>query len=314
MAELIRLSRDADFEEIAAFQRRAFGHEWLKSERRRLQCAEYYRWKYFPPAGPAWVALVRSQRQMVAMAAAVPFNLAMGEGAAWQICDIATDPQFRHRGFFANCLAALSRAVAGDMMFCFPNKQSRAGLIKAGYAARSMLRVHARPLFPLATRSKSDVAGSGTADLAECDAAFKLDPRRHRYIRRSPEFLRWRYAAHPLNRYVALRISGVGCTESCVVVRHMFNGRVGMVVESWSGSEEGARAAQKAGYRWAKSSGCLALLWARDPLVPSPGNTKAMLNWQLPWKIDCYTNRNSEPSSKGTADNLHVQLGDWDAI
>ncbi len=313
MAELIRLSGDADFEEIAAFQRRAFGHEWLKSERRRLQCAEYYRWKYFPPRGPAWLALVRSRQQMVAMVAAVPFHLAMGQGAAWQICDIATDPQFRHRGFFAGCLAALSTAVAGDMMFCFPNKQSRAGLVRAGYAARSMLRVCARPLLPLATR-KSDVAGFGTADLAECDAAFTIDPRRHRYIRRSPEFLRWRYAAHPLNRYVALRKPGDGGTDSCVVVRRMFKGRVGMVVENWSSSEEGARAAQDAGYRWAKSSGCLAFLWARDPRVPSPGNTRADLNWQLPWKIVCYTNRNPESSSPGTAGDLHVQLGDWDAI
>jgi hypothetical protein len=311
MAELIRLSRDADFEEIAAFQRRAFGYEWLKSERRRLQCAEYYRWKYFPPTGPAWLALVRSRQQMVAMVAAVPFDLATGEGAAWQICDIATHPQFRHRGFFASCLAALSEAVAGDVMFCFPNKQSRAGLIRAGYAARSMLRVHARPLFPLARR-KSAAAGSGAADLAECDAAFWIDPRRHRYIRRSPEFLRWRYAAHPLNRYVALRRPGGGGTGSCVVVRRMFDGRVGMVVENWSGSEEGA--AQEAGYRWAKSAGCLALLWARDPLVPSPGNTRAGLNWQLPWKIVCYTNRYLESSSPETADDLHVQLGDWDAV
>src|SRR5215216_4534985 len=102
MAELISVSRDTDFEEIAAFQRRAFGYERIKSERRRLQCAEYYRWKYFPPAGPARLAAVRSPRGLVAMLAAVPFKLEAGHATAWQICDIASDPEFRRRGLFAS--------------------------------------------------------------------------------------------------------------------------------------------------------------------------------------------------------------------
>src|SRR5262249_22610580 len=116
MADLTRISGTVDFDEIAAFQRRAFGDEWLKSERRRLQRAEYYRWKYFPPAGPAWLASIRSGHDMAAMAAAVPFHAAGADGAstAWQICDIAVDPGFRRRGLFARCLAALATAVAGD--------------------------------------------------------------------------------------------------------------------------------------------------------------------------------------------------------
>src|SRR5438128_73614 len=117
MAEVIRISHATDFEEITAFQRHAFGHDWLKSERRRLQRAEYYRWKYFPPAGPAWLAAIRAQQAMVTMVAAVPFELGEGHSTAWQICDIATDPQFRNRGFFAGCLAALSEAVGSDMTF-----------------------------------------------------------------------------------------------------------------------------------------------------------------------------------------------------
>jgi hypothetical protein len=67
MAELISIPHATDFEEIASFQRRAFGDEWLKSERRRLQRAEYYQWKYNPPAGPAWLALVRSQQDIIAI-------------------------------------------------------------------------------------------------------------------------------------------------------------------------------------------------------------------------------------------------------
>jgi len=53
MAELITTSPAIDFEEIATFQRRACGEDWLKTERRRSQYAEYYRWKYGPrPSKP----------------------------------------------------------------------------------------------------------------------------------------------------------------------------------------------------------------------------------------------------------------------
>src|SRR5262249_24273578 len=106
MADLIRVSRDTDFEKIAAFQRRAFGNEWLKSERHRLQRAEYYGWKYFPPAGPAWLATVRSRQELIAMVSAVPFSLAGGGeiSTAWQLRDIATDPSFRNRGLLSGCL------------------------------------------------------------------------------------------------------------------------------------------------------------------------------------------------------------------
>src|SRR5438067_10000597 len=149
MMELVRASRETNFEEIAAFQRRAFGYAWLKSERERLQHAEYYRWKYFPPAGPAWIAMIRSQNVIVAMLAAIPLNLTTGQArsVAWQICDIATHAQFRRRGFFARCLAALADAVAGDVTFCFPNRQSRAGLRRAGCSLHSQLRVRVQPIF-----------------------------------------------------------------------------------------------------------------------------------------------------------------------
>src|SRR5262249_15824304 len=117
---------------------------------RRLQRAEYYRWKYFPPAGPAWLAIVRSQQELIAMVAAVPFSLAGGEGmsTAWQLCDIATDPRFRNRGFFASCLDALDRAVAGGMTFCFPNARSRAGLTKAGFEVGAILSIHTIVVLP----------------------------------------------------------------------------------------------------------------------------------------------------------------------
>jgi len=315
MAELTRISRDTDFEEIAAFQRRAFGYEWLKSERRRLQRAEYYRWKYFPPAGPAWLATIRSRQELVAMVAAVPFGRADGEGrsTAWQICDIATHPQFRNRGFFARCLAAISTGVAADMTFCFPNRQSRAGLVKAGYVVRSILRVRARPLLPRAT-SRSDESAVRSVNLIECDAAFADDAGRHDHIQRTPEFLRWRYTTHPLNRYVALRASPGQPKEACVIVRHLFDGRIGLVVDISSVSEEAVRTGQEAARQWAKTTGCSALLWTRGSEVDAAGSKNSIGGWQQPCSIVCYAHSNMVGVAQQISGRLQVQLGDWDAV
>jgi GNAT superfamily N-acetyltransferase len=314
MTELTTISRDTDFEEIAAFQRRAFGYEWLKSERRRLQRAEYYRWKYFPPAGPAWLATIRSQQELVAMAAVVPFGLADGEGrsTAWQICDIATHPQFRNRGFFARCLAAIRAAVVADVTFCFPNKQSRAGLIKAGYAVRSILRLRARPLLPFSTR-RSGESGVRAANLIDCDAAFARDLGRHHHIQRTPEFLRWRYATHPLNRYVALRTSPAE-SMACVIVRHLFDGRMGLVVDISSASDEALRAGQEAARQWAKTTGCSALLWTRGSDVDALGSRSSIGGWQQPCRIVCYARSNVVGIAQQTSGRLQMQLGDWDAV
>jgi len=310
MTELIRASGATDFEEIAAFQRRAFGHEWLKSERHRLQRPEYYRWKYSPPAGSAWLVFVRSGQELVAMLAAVPFEQAAGQGGSttWQICDIATDPRFRRRGLFARCLAALAEAVPTDVTFCFPNKQSRAGLIKAGYAVSSTLRLRGGPILGLAMRQMNDARAS-SIDAVECGSAFQIDPRRHGSIRRSPEFLRWRYGAHPFNSYLAVTTSHTGS-----IIRRLFSGRVALVLETWGGSDEERRAGRDAARRWAKGAGCMALLWAQDPLAAAQAGRTRLDAWQRPWDILCYARSNSQPSPRGTTERLHVHLGDWDAV
>jgi hypothetical protein len=304
MAELIRVSRDTDFEEIAAFQRRAFGNEWLKSERRRLQRAEYYRWKYFPPAGPAWLATVRSQQDLIAMVAAVPFSLAGGEGisTAWQLCDIATDPGFRNRGLFAGCLDALDTTVAGGMTFCFPNARSRAGLTKAGFEVGAILSIHSMLVLP---RLRAGTSVPAMANALDGEPVSSSAPS-HLHIERSREFLKWRYDTHPLNRYVRLA-SDQGAAQ--VVIRRLFGDRIGVIAEFSSHSEQGLGAAKALARRWAASAGCLALIHAPGvPYRPLPRRRQA------PWHVPCYARGHRLSPGQGSPPSLHVQLGDWDAI
>src|SRR5262249_34592904 len=149
--------------------------------------------------GPAWLATVRSQQELIAMVAAVPFSLAGGEGiaTAWQLCDIATDPRFRNRGLFAGCLDALDTALAGGMTFCFPNARSGAGLTKAGFEVGAILSIHMMLVLPRWGASNSVSPG---ADALDEQAVPSSAPKGRLDIERSREFLRWRYDAHPLNR------------------------------------------------------------------------------------------------------------------
>jgi Acetyltransferase (GNAT) domain len=306
MADLIRVSRDTDFEEIAAFQRRAFGNEWLKSERRRLQRAEYYRWKYFPPAGPAWLATVRSQQELIAMVAAVPFRLAGGEGisTAWQLCDIATDPRFRNRGLFAGCLDALDTTLAGGMTFCFPNARSRAGLTKAGFEVGAVLSIHMMLVLP-GSRASSSVPAA--ADALHGQAASSSAPKDDLHIERSREFFSWRYDAHPLNRYVRLAADR-GAAHADVVVRRLFGDRIGVIADL-SHTEQGVGAAKALARRWAASAGCLALVHA-----PGVASRPSSRRWQRPWHVPCYARGHRPVAGQGLPSRLHVQLGDWDAV
>ena len=146
-----------DFDELASFQRRAFGSLWFNPERARLQCPQYYSWKYSSPAGPAHLATIRCNGDLAATVAAVPVAIICGghRRRAWQICDIATDTRFRKRGLFSKCLNALRAASNGEMMFCIPNRQSRAGLAHGGFSAHSPFDVYLSPLFP-GQRSRSE--------------------------------------------------------------------------------------------------------------------------------------------------------------
>jgi hypothetical protein len=245
------------------------------------------------------------------MLAAVPFKLATADATAWQICDIASDPEFRQRGLFARCLELVREAAADDVMFCFPNARSRRGLDKAGYSVVSRMRLQVRPIFAL------PFAGTGPApahstNLPACEAAFQTCPVHRRFIQRSPEFLHWRYAAHPLNRYVCVAASGTGPSTSCVIVRHLtvLRMRLGIVVDGCSGSDEDARAGHAAARGWAKESGCSALVWARDLAMQSPSGT-VMGNLERPWHVTCFARAVDGARFGGPA---QMQLGDWDAV
>ena len=312
MTKLINTFDIFDFEELASFQRRAFGRPWLNPERARLQRPEYYCWKYSSPAGFANLATIRCNGDLAATAAAVPVTIVSGRHRmrAWQVCDIATDARFRKRGLFSRCLEALSAASNDEMMFCVPNRQSRVGLARAGFSAQSTFGVYLSPILPQ-WGGKSEW-NAAELDYLEAIGTTISDEESRPHAERSLEFLRWRYASHPLTHYTCLPVHAPDGSRGFVMVRHVdiFGLRLGLVMETWPLSDVGRRASMDMAERWARQTHCLALL-ASSGVLPTAEH------WRLRWKLSdrFVVAKRLDASIPGAAStSLLTQIGDWDAL
>jgi hypothetical protein len=310
MVQMLDNPSECDFDEIASFQRRVFGYQLLNAERWRIQTANYYRWKYAAPLGPARLAIIRRHGALTAMAAAVPFLIECSEGKrpAWQICDIATEAGSRNKGYFRACLQALRAAAGGEWMFCFPNRKSRHGMHSAGLRAQTTVQLVARPINPWSRSTNSSLRGAGKpVDAEDSPELIKSEIK----LVKSAEFLAWRYSRHPCNHYDIIATQ-LGDTEGFVVTRafSIIGLRLALVMEAHPPSEAGLRAGFVASERWARTNRCHALVATR-PVGPG---TRLLNGISLPRTLQFFA---SGPD--GTADDRggrswRIELGDWDAL
>jgi hypothetical protein len=311
MVELISEFNSFDFDELASFQRRAFGAQWLNPESRRIQSPKYYYWKYLPPSGPAVVATIRCNRNLVSTAAAIPVVLAIGPRRlrAWQVCDIATDPRYRGRRYFSRCLEALGVATNGEMIFCFANSRSRAGMTRSGYSAHAALRLNLIPLFSGLGRS-SKWSEPNLSHL-EAFADFGVGDETRLHGERSLEFLRWRYKSHPMTAYTCMPTYSNGM-NGFVIVRQVciFNIRIGVIMELWPLCTGGIRAGIDAAFRWAKETQCFALLAESNVLPPVQMQP---FRWPISERF-MFGLRSDLVVGSAKPNPILMQIGDWDSL
>lgn len=158
----------------------------------------FYRWKYSAPAGDAVVISGRADGSIVSMLAAVPFLYSRGgaEAKGWQICDIATRPQYRGRGWYRRCLQALVKEVGrGDLLICFPNRNSSHELFKQHFSLLAELSVFGRPVLPRFGEHEDSEAPNAVP------ASLSLPPDDCPRLSKHLDYMLWRYFNHPLHRY-----------------------------------------------------------------------------------------------------------------
>ena len=223
--EVILESGDCvDYAAIAAFQRQAFADVHGPIAPASVQTSDYYAWKYRTPWGPARVAMVNYGGDVGSMVAAIPavFSRGIDRWMAWQICDIATAPRLRRRGLLRRGLAALlTNLPPGDGVFCFPNRNSHALLLRMGFQNIGHLRVYVSGA-ALFTRPNDT-----TANIAAEPCQFARNRRRSERQADSMS-VTWRFRQRPGVSYVRIKVDGAeavvrpfddGGTHKLVIMR-----------------------------------------------------------------------------------------------
>jgi hypothetical protein len=312
---------ELDFSAFVDLQREAFAEIIAETGTGYLFDEANYRWKYEPPAGPARIALVVDDGELVAANSMYPLTVRSGTAtvAGWQSCDTATHPKARGKGYFMKCLGALRENLPEDSIFFgFPNANSTPGFVKFGWTQHSDIpaRVRALPAGRMSSFAHVDRISSFEDDHEEFAATLTNG---RAMLDRSAAYLGWRYMRHPLHSYESFAWTSGGRLSGLVVLRVVTIGerRIAVAMEllaqdsrverallrvtaAWA-HEKRARYAlvlnTTTGYARALSCGYLTvparLLPKRQVLMGAATGKTAERTWQRPW---------------------NVQIGDWDGF
>jgi GNAT superfamily N-acetyltransferase len=209
----IRPFSQDDLENALELMRVALGESPLLA-----RTPELFDWKHFNnPFGRSLILVAEDAGQVVGLRAFMRWELMTAEGQRLRCVravDTATHPDHQRRGIFrALTLEALEMADSEgvDLVFNTPNPQSGAGYLSMGWVKVGEIGVMVRPTprllldhspsweVPEELRFSAGVVRSG--ELAPFDR-----PARGLRTPRTPEYLAWRFGAHPTARYVLSKL------------------------------------------------------------------------------------------------------------
>ncbi|MBN1382512.1 MAG: GNAT family N-acetyltransferase [Deltaproteobacteria bacterium] len=284
---------------------------------------EFYRWKYNPPAGQAWIAIVKSNKGYIAANAMIPQKIRWCEKTilGWQSCDTATIPDARGKGYFQRCLDALNEIIGpSDIFFGFPNKNSIRGFIKLGWKEISSVTTYVNPFVRFQPYYFSEVFEIERFDI-KFDILFeKLTRLGWITLEHGVDYLNWRYLDHPIYDYSCFICQKNKEYSGFAVLREaeVFNQSVGLVMDLWCLDSSSARKLLQYAAWWARQRK-LRLAVHMDSLVDFSTNfvsgfipiwSKILPKRQILMGQGTYISECREFSNN----QWRVQLGDWDAF
>ncbi len=265
---------DADFDEIALFQQWCFQTRSGASERTTVQTPSYYLWKY-TIIGPAKIAQLRREGALVAMCAAFPVQLSASgvRVTGWQICDIATKPSERRKGFFQACLQVLSDSLSpADVFFGFPNRYSAPLLAERGWQAVETLTSFAG-IIPNA-RPIDHVHRLDRFGEAQDTLVGNLKTSDRLTIIKSSTYMNARYCSAHRPIYVCCALSDCSDYRGWIVLRtlNMFGVRVCIIMDFFAVDAVAKRMLLQHAGSWSRQQRCVATIsfnnkWGRFDLL-----------------------------------------------
>jgi hypothetical protein len=129
-----------DFRKLSSLLRASFASiedtNLQIEEKSRAMSVEFLRHKYTRGEKPAKLAVIIEGGEYIACNGLLYLELNSANSIidGWMSCDTATDPDFRGRGLFKKCLAALEASLPNEsIVFGYPNEVSRSSFSKMGW-------------------------------------------------------------------------------------------------------------------------------------------------------------------------------------
>ncbi|MGH8936852.1 MAG: GNAT family N-acetyltransferase [Acidimicrobiia bacterium] len=238
----IRPFEDRDLPQTLEVMRLALGEPALLA-----RTPELFAWKHLRnPFGRSLMLVAEAGGRIVGLRAFMRWELQTPGGAVLRCVravDTATHPDFQRRGIFRSLTTqALELAATEgiDLVFNTPNPRSGAGYLSMGWAEVGPIGVMVRPsahmlLPPRALGGLPDPDDFPGGPLA---GALEVADRPPRGLRtpRTPEYLAWRFSAHPTARYLPVETKG-----SVALTRpNLRRGRRELVLSDVLGTRAGA--------------------------------------------------------------------------
>lgn len=250
-AELQVMAGDElDYAAFAALQKEAYSEIIARLDADDSHfVADFYAWKYRTPLGPARIATISVDSQMVACNAMVPYRICtpLGLISGWQSCDTATLAQARGQGHFPRCVAALQDSIPrDDLFFGFPNAASIKGFLKLGWTIWQDVACWVRPLVIAPWTGRLDprlmLVNRFHCEQDQFNESLALSGLT--FFDRSSDYLNWRYIDHPIFNYECYALVTDQAQVGFVVVREarIKALRFLMIMDFWGASPQDERA------------------------------------------------------------------------
>ncbi len=241
----IRPFRDDDLDAVLELLRSSLGETSLLQ-----RTPELFAWKHLDnPFGRSIILVADAGGTIAGLRAFMRWELTTPEGETLRCVravDTATHRDFQRRGIFSRLTEAAVEAASEDgvdLIFNTPNEKSGAGYLKMGWQQVGPIGVMMRPGIGLLRKGTGDGIPQtgdlvpGSEPLVDFPPVTARLPRGLRTAR-TPDYLRWRFTAHPTARYAA-----VEAADGVAVVRpNLRRGRRELVLSELIGPGSAAAA------------------------------------------------------------------------
>jgi hypothetical protein len=319
------LTADAlDYERFATLQRSAYNSRLSNlGVSNSYMNAEFYEWKFHPPAGPARVAVVRHGSEIISANSLIPLDLTF-EGhiiRGWQCCDAATHPNARGKMYSPRCAKALMESLNnGEVLYVFPNEFSIRGISAIGIIPKVMITTWFRPVLLGHQKKDQNVSQVAGFDKAIDELTTRLGQKGDTMIFRSADYLNWRYAQHPINKYILFVYSEGEEKKGFAIVRivHALGKELVVLMELWGDYRSVTRTLLRSILSWAAKGHHKFFIFQDNRMSLKSGFGYGFIpipSFLLPKKqvLSLYA-KQTDFMERIVESRWHIQWGDWDGF